>query len=141
VGLDVGVLCAEELFGAVAGYVFNDIGELAAAVVALGGVAFGVLVGEDGARGFEDGAADEVLGGDHLEALVLAVDLVCYLSGNVGIGGRERCIQIDRHGFILCHGLGVFFRRMWFLYFYWGFWRFSGAGRGDWVVWLWWFAW
>ena len=51
VGLDVDVLGAEELFGAVAGEVFDDVGELAAAVVALAGVAFGVFVGEDGACG------------------------------------------------------------------------------------------
>ena len=61
VRLDVGVVGAEEAFGAVAGEGFDDVGVLAATVVALSGVAFGVFVGEDGACGLEDGAADEVL--------------------------------------------------------------------------------
>ena len=87
VGLDVDVLCAEELFGAVAGDVFDDVGVLAAAVVALAGVSFCVFVGKYGACCFEDGAADEVFGGDHLEAFVLADDLVCDLRGDFGVGG------------------------------------------------------
>jgi hypothetical protein len=74
VRLHVGVLGAEELLGAVAGQVLDDVGELAAAVVALAGIALGVLVGEDGAGGLEHGAADEVLRGDHLQAFVLADD-------------------------------------------------------------------
>ena len=45
-GLDVGVLAAEQLAGALDGQVFDDIDLLAAAVVALAGVAFGVLVGK-----------------------------------------------------------------------------------------------
>ena len=114
VGLDVGVLGAEELFGAVAGEVLDDVGELAAAVVALAGVAFGVFVGEDGACGFEDGAADEVLGGDHLEAFVLADDFVLNLCGDLGVGRRPGGIQVDGHGVILCHCFCIFFlRRRW----------------------------
>ena len=49
VRLHVGVLGAEQLLGAIAGQVLDDVGELAAAVVALAGIAFGVLVGEDAA--------------------------------------------------------------------------------------------
>ena len=122
-GLDVGVLGSEELFGAVAGYGFNDIGELAAAVVALAGVAFGVFVGEYGACGFEDGAADEVFRGDHLEAFVLADDLVFYLRCDVGVGGGEGRVQVDGHVGILC---GKFFGVV-FCGFCWGFW-------GKWVL-------
>ncbi len=72
--------------GAIAGNVFNDVGELAAAVVALAGIAFGVLVGEDGSGGLQHGAADEVFGGDHLEAFVLADDFVFDLCGDLRIG-------------------------------------------------------
>jgi hypothetical protein len=71
-------------FGAVAGQVLDDVGELAAAVVALAGIAFGVLVGEDGARGLEHGAADEVLRGDHLQAFVLAENFVLNLAAISG---------------------------------------------------------
>ncbi len=99
--LHVGVFGVEELLGAVAGEVLDDIGELAAAVVALAGVAFGVLVGEDGSGGLEYGAGDEVLGGDHLEALVLAEDLVFNLGGDFGVGSSESGVRIDRHRDIL----------------------------------------
>ena len=91
VRLHVDVLGAEELFGAVAGQVLDDVGELASAVVALAGVAFGVFVGEDGAGGLEHGAADEVLGGDHLQAFVLAQDLVANLGCDLRIGGGKGC--------------------------------------------------
>ena len=97
VGLDVGMLGAEEELGAVAGEVLDDVGVFAAAVVALAGVAFGVLVGEDGADGFKDGAGDEVLAGDHLEAFVLAVDLVLDLLGDLGVGLGERGVEVYRH--------------------------------------------
>ena len=103
VGLHVGVVGAEELFGAVAGEVFDDVGELAAAVVALAGIALRVFVGEYGACGFEHGAADEVLRGDHLQAFVLAGDFVFNLRGDLGVSRGEGCIQIDGHEVILCH--------------------------------------
>ena len=85
--LHVDVVGAKELPGAVPGEVLYDVGELASAVVALAGIAFGVFVGEDGASGLEDGAADEVLGGDHLQAFVLAEDLIVYLGCNLRVGG------------------------------------------------------
>ena len=110
----------KELFGAGSGEVFDDVGVLAAAVVALAGVAFGVFVGEYGACGFEDGAADEVFRGDHLEAFVLALDFVFNLGGDLGVGGGQRGIQVNGHGVILCHCFWIFFLR----------------GGGDW-----WFCW
>ena len=72
VRLHVGVLGSEELLGAVARQVLHHVGELASAVVALAGIAFGVLVGEHRAGGFEHGLADEVLRGDQLQPFVLA---------------------------------------------------------------------
>ena len=72
VRLDVDVFGLEEFFGALAGEIFHLVGILAAAVVALAGVAFGVFVGEDAAGGFEDGLRGEVLAGDELDLAVLA---------------------------------------------------------------------
>ena len=109
VRLDVDVFGAEELFGAVAGQVFDDVGVLAAAVVALSGVALCVFVGENGACGFEDRAADEVFGCDHLEAFVLALYFVFNLLGDLGVGRGQRSIQIDGHSAILCHVFAGFF--------------------------------
>ena len=85
VGLDVGVLGAEDLLGAVAGQVLDDVGVLAPAVVAASRIALSIFVGEDGARGFKHGAADEVLRGDHLEAFVLAADFGVDGGGDFGI--------------------------------------------------------
>uniref|UniRef100_E6PYW2 Uncharacterized protein n=1 Tax=mine drainage metagenome TaxID=410659 RepID=E6PYW2_9ZZZZ len=90
VGLNVGVLGAEELFGAVAGEIFDDVGELAAAVVAPARIALGVLVGEDAASGFKDGFGDKVFAGDHLEAFALAEEFVVESGGDVGVSLGER---------------------------------------------------
>ena len=57
VGLDVGVLGAEELAGPVDGQLLHLVDHLAAAVVALAGVALGVLVGEGRAGRLEHGRA------------------------------------------------------------------------------------
>ena len=70
---------SEELFGAVDGESFDFINKFAAAVVAFAGVAFGVFVGEDGAERFEDSRGDEVFGGDHFKAGLLAVEF--FLNG------------------------------------------------------------
>ena len=76
VRLDVGVLRSEKLLGTVARQVLDDVGELAASVVALAGIAFGVLVGEHRAHGFEHGFADEVFRGDQFQSFVLAADFI-----------------------------------------------------------------
>ena len=109
-GLDVGMIGPEELPGSITGEVFDDVGELAAAVVALAGIAFGVFVGEDGACGFEDGAADEVFRGDHLEAVVLTFDFVLDLQGDLGVAGGQRGVQVDGHELILCQDFAVSFQ-------------------------------
>ena len=75
VGLHVGVLGAEELLGAVAGQVLDHVDELAAAVVAPARIALGVFIGQHAADGLHDGGAGVVFAGDHLQAVVLALDL------------------------------------------------------------------
>ena len=71
VRLHVDVLGAEELLGPFDGQPLDDIDELAAAVVALAGIALGVLVREHGPLGRHDGRARVVLAGDHLQADLL----------------------------------------------------------------------
>ena len=51
--------------------ILDDVDVLAAAVVALRRIAFGVLVGEDRPRGLQHGGAGVVLGGDQFEAVDL----------------------------------------------------------------------
>ena len=90
VRLHVGVVAAEELLGAVAGEVLDHVGELASAVVALGGIALGVLVGEDRGGRFEHGFADKVLRCDQLKTFMLAVLLVENGLGNLRVHRTER---------------------------------------------------
>ena len=88
--LHVDVLGVEELFCAIAGEVLHFVGILAAAVVALAGIAFGVFIGEDAAGGFENGFGGEVLAGDQLDLAVLAAGFLCDQVGNGGIDFGKR---------------------------------------------------
>ena len=101
VRLHVHMLRAEEPLGAVARQVLHHIGELASAVVALAGIALGVLVGEDRARRLQHRAADKVLRGDHLQPLVLAQNLLLNLAGNLRVRDGKGCTHIDWHSSIL----------------------------------------
>ncbi len=94
VRLDVGVLRAEHLLGAVDGELLGDVDPLAPAVVALARIALGVLVGEHRAGRVEHGLGDEVLGGDHLQSVLLAAELAVEHPGDVRVdlgevGGLE----------------------------------------------------
>src|SRR6185295_5074827 len=83
--LHVGVLAAEQLLDPRNGEVLDDVDDLAAAVVALAGVALRVLVGEDGARRLQHRFGDEVLGGDQLEVAMLPLGLLAEDLGDLGI--------------------------------------------------------
>ena len=74
--LHVGVIGAEQRLGARDRERLGDVDEFAAAVVAFARVSLGVLVRQHRAGGFENRAADEVLGRDQLQALGLTSSLV-----------------------------------------------------------------
>ena len=74
VRLDVGVLRAKELLGALDGKILRHIHVLATAVVALAGQALGVLVGHHRAQGFQHRLADEILRGDQFHRASLPVN-------------------------------------------------------------------
>src|SRR2546430_12243586 len=76
-GLHVDVLGAEQRLAPGAGQLLDQVDHGVAAVVPLAGVALGVLVGEDRARGLEDLQGGEVLRRDQLERGVLALGLAC----------------------------------------------------------------
>ena len=86
VRLHVGVLGAEQLAGAVAGELLGLVDDGVAAVVALGRVALGVLVGEDGTLRLEHRRRREVLRRDELDRGVLALDLAADDVGDLGVG-------------------------------------------------------
>ena len=90
VGLHVGVIGAEEFLCPLDGDVLHHVHALAAAVVALAGVALGVLVGEDGAGGGQDGGADDVLRGDELDVLLLPVILGTDGLPHLRVGGGDK---------------------------------------------------
>ena len=77
---------------------------LAAAVVAPAGVALGVLVGRHGALGLQDRLRDEVLGRDHLERPLLAVQLLLQRVGDLRIDVVERALEVV--GGQVGHGTG-----------------------------------
>ncbi len=89
VRLHVGVVGAEQRLGARNGQRLGDVHELAAAVVALAGVALGVLVGQHRARRLENRAAHEVLRRDQLEPFVLPLLLVANGLRNFRVGVGE----------------------------------------------------
>ena len=83
-GLDVGVLGAEEVLGKLDGASLDGVDVVAPGVEAVVGVALGVLVGEEVAHGELDGEGGVVLRGDHLEAVGLVVELRDDGGGDLG---------------------------------------------------------
>ena len=92
VRLDVGVFGAEQVLDPVDRQLLGDVDVFAAAVVAAARVALGVLVGQDGALGFHDGARGEVLGGDHFQGAALAAEFLVQDGGDLGIEFSQRLV-------------------------------------------------
>ena len=76
VGLYIDIFYTKELLGAVNSQLLGYIDEFAAAVVALAGVTFGILVGENTALCFHNSLGYDVLRGDKLQLGALAAQLV-----------------------------------------------------------------
>ena len=100
VRLHVGVVGAEDALRTVDRETLGDVDELAAAVVAPAGIAFGVLVGEHRTRRFAHRAAGVVLRGDQFEVLALTPLLARDGGGDLGV------LRGDRAGFEQLHGAG-----------------------------------
>ena len=95
VRLDVGVVGAEQLLGALDRQFLGDVDLLAAAVVAAAGVALGVLVGQHRADRVEHGLRHEVLRGDHLQRALLAAQLALEDGGDLGVDlGQRRGLEV-----------------------------------------------
>ena len=76
--------------GAGDGQALGHVDVLAATVVAPRGIALRVLVGEHRALGFQHRAGDDVLGGDQLDPMLLAMQLVLDAPREHVIGLRQR---------------------------------------------------
>ena len=94
VRLDVGVLGAEELAGALAGDLLRLIDAVAAAVVTLAGIALGILVGQAGAHGQHDGGRDDILGSDQFNVALLTLIFLLYGCAHFGV-----VLSKEVHGF------------------------------------------
>jgi hypothetical protein len=94
VRLHVGVLGPEQLLGAVDRELLDDVDVLAAAVVALAGIALGVLVREHRALTLEHRLGHEVLGRDHLEGVLLPAELALDRLGDLGVDVRQRAVEV-----------------------------------------------
>ena len=92
--LHVGVLRAEELLRPISRQVLDDIRILAAAVVPLARISFGVLVGEHRARRFQHGFADKVLRSNQFKSFMLAASFVVDGSGNLRIALEKRAVHL-----------------------------------------------
>ena len=75
VRLNIGKLGAEQLLGPLDGDIFHHVHALTAAVIPFAGIAFGILVGKNSAGRRQNSGADDVLRGDQLDVLLLAVIL------------------------------------------------------------------
>src|SRR5699024_5340277 len=85
VGLDVSVLGAKEFFCTLDGESLSDIYVLTAAVVALAGVALGVLICKNGTLRLQHCARHEVFARDHFEGVALATKFSLEHGGDFGI--------------------------------------------------------
>jgi hypothetical protein len=86
VRLHVGAIGAEDLLDAVDGELLGDVHVLAAAVIALAGVAFGVFVGQLRALRGHDGGRGVVFAGDQLDVVFLARVLKLDGFEKLGVG-------------------------------------------------------
>ena len=113
VRLHVRVLGAEERLGPLARELLDLVDDLAAAVVALAGIALGVLVRRRRADRLEHRRPREVLGRDQLDLPALPLQLAPERVGDLGVdlgeAGRTKLLEgllRDRHGSLLGRGRG-----------------------------------
>ena len=95
VRLDVGILRAEQLAGAVNGDLLDLIDVLAAAVITVAGVPFRVLVRQHAAHGRHDGGGNDVLAGDQLNVLPLAAQLTLHSRAQFGVVALHKADGVD----------------------------------------------
>ena len=88
-GLHIGIFRAEQLLGTLDGNTLDLVNVLAAAVIALAGVALGVFIRQDCAHGGDDGGGGDIFRSDQLDILPLPPQLPFHGRGQ----GRVRLLQ------------------------------------------------
>ena len=89
VGLHVGVVGAEELAGPLARYLFDYVHMFAAAVKAPSGIAFGVFVCEMAADRLHYRGGSEILAGNELDMVALALEFLLHYGKNLLVGASK----------------------------------------------------
>jgi hypothetical protein len=88
--LYVGEAAPEQARGALDRQPFGHIDELAAAIIAPPGIAFGILVCEDRALRFKHRLRHNILAGDQFDLRLLTVKFAIDRGGDLRIGGGQR---------------------------------------------------
>ena len=101
VRLDVRVFRAKELFGPVARQIFDNVGELATAVITASGIALGIFVSKDTTGRLQHCLGGEVLAGDHLQVALLPFELVGNGGEDFRVGLGERAGERIHAKFLL----------------------------------------
>ncbi len=83
--LHIGEFAIEQTADALDREVLDDVDELAAAVIALARIAFGIFVGQHRALGFEHGLGDDVFRCDQLDLIALAAEFLADRVEDFGI--------------------------------------------------------
>ena len=99
VGLNVRELCAEQLAGAVDSYLLDNIDALAAAVVALCGVALCVLICKDASHRSHNSGGNDIFARDKFEISSLSCKLVLHRLSNGGVNAFNEAYGVQH----LCH--------------------------------------
>ena len=99
VGLDIRVFRAEQRLGAVDRQLFHHVYIFAAAIVALAGIAFCILVGQFAALRFHHRRASVVFRRDQLDVILLTAVLILYGSPQLGVG-MGKGVFAGEHGAI-----------------------------------------
>jgi hypothetical protein len=90
VRLHVGMSAGEQPAGPLDRQVFSDINVLAAAVIALAGIALGIFVGHHRALRLHHGGRDDVLAGDQLDLVTLPAQLLPHRPEKLGVARGKR---------------------------------------------------
>ena len=98
--LDIGKVGTKQRLGTIDCELLNHIHMLAPAVIALAGIALGVLVGEQRTGRFEDAGAGMILGGDELDMIFLALRLGRNRLRELGVEPRNAHV-LTKHRLIL----------------------------------------
>ena len=86
-GLHIGMFGAEHFLGPIASQILDHVDIFAAAVIPPAGIALGIFIGQHAADRLHDGRAGVVFAGDHLQAVLLAIDFFVDRGPNLGVLG------------------------------------------------------